>query len=145
MHEMENTPKIVTIIGLIFEFLGLTGIVFSGWMLRNFDKLPGFDAQSMDIPQSEFNEMIRIFDIFSNVVYVIGIVVAFFVLLNAFLFIKLIKGSYTEEQAKKVYLYQAIWGGINLVFNQLTGILYLVSGVTGYNGHKEEKNIREGI
>jgi hypothetical protein len=142
---MENTPKIVTIIGLVFEFLGLSGLYVGGWVLANFDQFPGVSAESMDIPQAEFNEMMEIFSIFGSVLYVMGVVITIIVLINAYLFIKLMKGNYNEQQAKKVYLYQAIWGGLNLLFNQLTGILYLVSGVTGYNGHKEEKNIREGI
>jgi hypothetical protein len=31
------------------------------------------------------------------------------------------------------------------MFNQITGILYLISGVSGFNGHREEGNIRDGI
>ena len=46
---------------------------------------------------------------------------------------------------KKIYLYQAVWGGINILFNQVTGVLYLISGVSGYSGHHEEKDVREGI
>jgi len=55
------------------------------------------------------------------------------------------KGKFTESQAKKVYLYQAIWGGVSFLFNQVTGILYLISGIGGYNNQKEEVNIRDGI
>ncbi|HKL60860.1 MAG TPA: hypothetical protein VJY66_00610 [Acholeplasma sp.] len=76
-----------------------------------------------------------------GVIFVWGIVI----LINLFLFIRLMKGKFTESQAKKVYLYQAIWGGVSFLFNQVTGILYLISGIGGYNNQKEEVNIRDGI
>ena len=73
------------------------------------------------------------------------IIITPFVVLNLVLFIKLIKGTLSEESAHKVYLYQAIYGGITLLSNQIVGILYLISGVYGYKGFKEERNIRPGI
>lgn len=145
MHEMDNTKKIITIIGLVFEGISVLAIGFSIWMLSNFENLPGMSAELAEMPADDYEFMISLFEFLVNVMNVLIFVVGAIFILNLFLFSKLISRKFTEEQAKKVYLYQAIWGGINLLSNQITGILYLVSGVGGYNGHRETKDIREGI
>lgn len=145
MHTMDKTPRILTIIGLIFEGLGVVGSFFSGWLLVNMDSLPGVSASLLDVPQDEYEEIIEIMAWFGEIIYIMAVVISVVFIVNMFLFIKLMRSQYDEEAAKKVYLYQAIWGGVNILFNQITGILYLVSGVSGYSGHREETNIREGI
>lgn len=145
MHTMDKTPFILTIIGLIFEGLGVVGSFVGGWLMVNLDSLPGVSAVFLDVPQEEYDEMIEIMVWFGEIIYVIAIVLSVIFVINLFLFVKLMRSQFEEETAKKVYLYQAIWGGINILFNQVTGILYLISGVSGYSGHREETNIREGI
>jgi len=145
MHEMDNTPRILTIIGLILEGLGAIGGFFGYWILTNFSKMPGVNATSMEMTQDDFNELLEIIAWLADFVLVIAVVMVVFFVISLVLFTKLMRGKFTEETAKKVYLYQAIWGGFNLLFNQITGILYLISGVGGYNGHREERDIREGI
>ena len=145
MHKMDNTPKILTIIGLALEGLGVFGLLVGGFIMRNIGSLPFFDAELMQIPQEDLDLMIDLYEIFGGIMIVIGIITVFIFIINLILFIKLMSGKFTEETAKKVYLYQAIWGGLNLLTNTITGILYLVSGVQGRSGHVEEKNIRAGI
>ncbi len=145
MHSMDNTPRIITIIGLIFEGLGVLGSFFGGWVLQNIESIPFMTADMADLPQDEFDEMIALLEWLGGIIYGLAIVLAVVFVINLVLFVRLIGSRYTEEQAKKVYLYQAIWGGVNILFNQVTGILYLISGVSGYSGHREERNIREGI
>jgi hypothetical protein len=142
---MDKTPKNITIIGLVFEGVGFLASIFSGIVLRGIESSVLYDIIASDTTPDELDEVISLFLWLGNMLFWLGIFIGVFFIINLFLFTKLIKGQMTEETAKKVYLYQAIWGGINLLFNQITGILYLVSGVTGYNGHKEEHNIREGI
>ena len=145
MHSMDNTPKIVTIIGLIFEGLGVLGSFVGGLMLSNIENSPFYDLLVMDTTPSELDEVIELMTWMGGLVYGLAIFTGIFFIVNVYLFVKLMSGKFEEETAKKVYLYQAIWGGVNILFNQITGILYLVSGVTGYSGHKEEKNVRDGI
>ena len=145
MHKMDNTPKILTIIGLVLEGLGVFGLLIGGIIMRNIGDLPFFDAELMQIPQEDLDFMIELYEIFGGIMIVIGIITVFIFIINLILFIKLMSGKFSEETAKKVYLYQAIWGGLNLLTNTITGILYLVSGVQGRSGHVEERNIREGI
>lgn len=145
MHIMDNTKKIITIIGLGFELLSIGGILLIIWIMENFQNIPGFSSDLDTMTPDEIATLNELMDFFVDILYVVLVVVGFIVLINLYLFSKLIGGKFTEEQAKKVYLYQAIWGGINLLSNQITGILYLVSGVGGYNGQREETDIRDGI
>jgi len=142
---MDKTPRIITIIGLIFEGLGVLGAFLGGWLLANLENFPGVSSSSMQLSPAEFREMMDLFVWLSKLVYGQAIFISLLFLVNVYLFTKLMRSQFTEEKAKLVYLYQAIWGGFNILFNQVTGILYLISGVSGYSGHKEEKDIREGI
>lgn len=151
MHKIENTPKVITIIGLVFE--GIVGLSLLGFgaLMRSVANLAEFEADlraelATDI--SDPDQLDAIYDIVImvfNSVFVIGIIVIVVFIINLVLFSKLIGGKFTEEQAKKVYLYQAIWGGFNLLFNQITGILYLISGIQGFNKRPDKIETREGI
>ncbi len=145
MHEMDNTKRVLTIIGLVFEGISVVLIGLVLLFFTNIENLPGMDVELAAMTAEEHDFTMWIFNLMINVmglsIFILGIIL----IINLYLFTKLMKGRYSEEQAKKVYLYQAIWGGINLLSNQIVGILYLVSGVGGYNGHKEETDIRSGI
>ncbi len=145
MHEMDKTPRILTIIGLVFEGFSVFGYILGAFIFRNIAGFPGVTPEALELTIDEFNEMMDIFVWLGDIMYVIAIIITIVFVANLFLFGRLLSGKYEEEQAKKLYLYQAIWGGINVMFNQITAIMYLVSGVSGYSGHKEERNIREGI
>ncbi len=145
MHKMDRTPKILTIIGLVFEVVGIIGIFIGAYIMRNLMDFSFMSPETLEISQEEFDMIIDIYTWIGNLLVVMGIIMSVFLFVNLILFPKLIKSKYTEESAKKVYLYQAIWGGLNLLSNQVVGILYLISGVSGYNGHVEEKDIRDGI
>lgn len=145
MHTMDSTKKIITIIGLGFEIISVFGIWAGIWIMTNFERLPGMSAELAQMSPDEYEFMMWFFDLALNIMNVMIFVVGAIAILNIYLFSKLIRGKFDEQQAKKVYLYQAIWGGINLLSNQITGVLYLISGVGGYNGHREQKDIRQGI
>lgn len=67
-------------------------------------------------------------------------------MVNLVLFTKLLNGKFDEETASKVFLYQAIYGGVNLLFNQLVGVLYLVSGIQGRQKILNKNKVpREGL
>ena len=146
MHTMEKTPKVITIIGMVIE--GILVIVLHGTtiLFLNLNKLPGLgSAQEADMSLNEYTDFMDVMNIIGNIIFVMAIITTIFFIVNLILFTGLMKGKYTEEKAKKIYLYQAIWGGLNLLSNQITGILYLISGVQGYNGRKDSINVREGI
>lgn len=145
MHKIENTPKKITIIGLVFE--GLAGFVYTGMaiLFSYSDNMIEFLKKVDEMTTEEEEFLVIMMNWMSGLFIVLAVlfVVMFFV--NLYLFTKLIKGLYTDAQAKKIYLYQAIWGGINVLLNTVTGILYLVSGIQGYNGQVDQIDIREGI
>ncbi|KFZ27614.1 MAG: hypothetical protein KQ78_00153 [Candidatus Izimaplasma bacterium HR2] len=146
MHKMENTPMIITIIGLVMEGIAVVVLAGTSIFMLSIKNMVGFrNAIEADLSQEEYLEMIKWMDWIGYFILVVTIVLGVFLILNLYLFPRLMKGKYTEEQAKKIYLYQAIWGGINLVMNQITGILYLISGVQGYNGRKDIIEVRDGI
>ncbi len=146
MHKMENTPMIITIIGLIMEGIAVVVLVATSIFMLNIDKITGLgSALEADMSPEEYLEMMKWMDWIGYFILGMTIVLGVFLILNLYLFPRLMKGKYTEEQAKKIYLYQAIWGGINLVMNQITGILYLISGVQGYNGKTDTIEVRDGI
>ncbi len=146
MHKMENTPMIITIIGLVMEGIAVVVLAGTSIFMLSIKNMVGFrNAIEADLSQEEYLEMIKWMDWIGYFILVMTIVLGVFLILNLYLFPRLMKGKYTEEQAKKIYLYQAIWGGINLVMNQITGVLYLISGVQGYNGRKDIIDVRDGI
>lgn len=145
MHKMENTPRIITIIGLVFEGISGFVLVALGTLFQNIERIPGYSDSLLDMSPDEIEIYQTFMEIVTNVIFIMGIIICLVFIINLFLFVKLMTGKFTEEQAHKVYLYQAIWGGINLLFNQVTGIVYLISGVQGFNKQKDTIETREGI
>ena len=140
---MDKTNKIITIIGLVFE--GVAALVLGIFVFLWDYYLELMTLAESDMTTDEFEVMMSFMDVIYTLILVMVIVISIFFVLNLFLFTKLVRSKCSEETAKKIYLYQAIWGGLNLLSNQVTGVLYLVSGVRGYNGEREETDIREGI
>lgn len=146
MHKMENTPKIITVIGLVLEGLAVLSYGIISIVMFNINKIDGLrSAIEADLSNSDYADLMDIMNFIGNILIVFAIVYAVFFIINLILFRGLMSGKYTEEKAKKIYLYQAIWGGLNLLSNQITGILYLISGVQGFNGRKDKVNVRDGI
>lgn len=146
MHKMEIKSKIITIIGLVMEGIAVIVLTGSAILMLSIDNIKGFrDALEADLTQDEYLEMLQWMDWIGYFILGLAIIIGIFFIVNLYLFPRLMSGKYTEEQAKKIYLYQAIWGGINLLSNQITGILYLISGVQGYNGSTDTIDVREGI
>ncbi len=146
MHKIEKTPKIITIIGLVLE--GIAGIssALCAYLFSSFDSIPELKEMLLeDMTLAEYAEFELFIDFLAVLLVVMSVILITMFMVNLVLFTKLIKGSFTEEQAKKVYLYQAIWGGISVVLNSVTGILYLISGVQGYSGQKDNEEFRDGI
>lgn len=145
MHKIQNTPKIVTIIGLALEGFAAISAILSAILIPLLFKSELFLSNLGEMTSEE----IEIFDIMigwmTSIMIVFAVLFTVMFTINIILFTKLIRGKFTEKQAKKVYLYQAIWGGISILLNTITGILYLVSGVQGYNGHVDRIETREGI
>jgi len=146
MHEMEKTPKIITIIGLVLEGVVTFVVGAASILMLNINKISGLgSAIEADLSNSEYEDLMNMMDFIGYFLLALAVIYGIFFTINFILFRGLMTGKYTEEKAKKIYLYQAIWGGLNLLSNQITGILYLVSGIQGYNGRKDTVKVRDGI
>lgn len=131
MHQAEETSRISTVIGLVVEGIGMflalsfaAGINVMEAIDDQFFLDEGFTA-------SETETLLRIVDILGIVLLVLGGILLVVFLINLVVFTKLLNGKFDIETAKNVYLYQIIWGAINLFFNQIAGIMYLISGIKG--------------
>jgi len=132
--QLDKTSKITTIIGLIFEGLGVFMFALTGTgmaLINSMSRTEIMDFFGDEITSNDLDIMLMVFSVLAIIFIIIGFIALVFFLVNLVLFTKLINGKYTEEQASKVLLYQAIYGGINLMFNQILGVLYLVSGIQG--------------
>ena len=147
MHKMERTPRILTIIGIVFEGFHTVVLWFISWLFRNIASFKFSNMIQEDMTPDEDEYFLEIFNWFGDFLLVLSIIASVFLIINIILFTRLIGEKYDEDRSKKIYLYQAIIGGFNLLSNQITGIMYLISGVMGYKGQKEmtQKDIRRGI
>jgi hypothetical protein len=142
---MEKTPRILTIIGLVFEGFAAMSSIVAGLLFVNADKFIFIDEIYATIPTDEQ----WIFDLMTGaiggLILVMGLSIGLIFTINLILFSKLMRGAYSEVTAKKIYKYQIIWGVISLLLNTLTGIFYIVSGFQGFEGQKDHFDVREGI
>ena len=145
MHKMENTPKQLTIFGLIAE--GLSVFTYVGLVLifPFFDRFTFYKDILAEMTASEIESFNYIMYLIYIIVFIFAFVFLVIFIINLIIFTKLIKGIYSKEKAKKVYLYQAIWGGLIMMINLITGVLYLISGIQGYNSLVDKVETREGI
>lgn len=142
---MEKTPRILTKIGLVFELLSASmALVF--YFLIDIILDPDF-LLSLDpsTTQTELNMIANMHGVLKLLILVSAIIGFIMFVINYYFFSGLYKGRYDEEKARKVYLYQFIYGIICLFGNLVIGILYLLSGNQGRNGREDRPYTREGI
>lgn len=145
MHKMDSTPKTITIIALILEGLGALGIIVVLIVFSSTDLLQLIYNETALELSTEFSDYHSVFYGFVRITVIFLSISMLIFVVNLILFVPLLKGKCSETKASRIYLYQAIWGGLNLFSNTFVGVLYLVSGVQGRSGHQEMTNIREGI
>lgn len=145
MHQMEKTNKILTIIGLCTEGLSVVVVSLFAYFFYVLERIPFFSLIEDEVSADELTDILSLYKIIGGFLSIMAIVLTIFLIINLFLFVGLMRSKWTEKTAQTIYLYQAIWGGLNLLSNQIAGVVYLVSGVQGYKGYKEMTDIREGI
>lgn len=143
-HEVDSTTKTLTISGLIMEALGVLSRI---WIISS---LNNFRNNMNDMSETFFSkeELVHILDFVdkaSIAIIIFSVVTAILFIVDLILFYKLLSGKLTDEHSAKVYLYQSIWGFFNIIMNPVVGIAYLVSGIRGRKGIREESNQRPGI
>ncbi len=131
MHKPEDASKIATVIALIFEGIGMfTMLAFAA----GINIVGGLDVSLFmeeGMTQSQAELVVSLLDILGVVFFVLGGFLLIIFMVNLVLFTKLLTGRFDQDQASKTYLYQIIWGALNLLFNQVSGVAYLISGIKG--------------
>ncbi len=132
--KLKSLSKATTIIALVFEGLGVLTAFAFGVLLRTRPAIIEFLIEQIS---AEFAVDSSIVASASNVLgillLVMGVVFLIVFIVNIKLFSGLIKGTYTLQEGRAILVWQVVWGAINLLFNQLTAALYLISGITGLN------------
>jgi hypothetical protein len=141
--EVHPTTKTTTVVGLVFEGFGLLTMVLGVVFLQILSTLSVDELMQAGFTESDALIVLWIGAIVRLILLVLSLIVGIFFVVNIVLFSKMIRNLYDRETTEKVLLYQAIWGGVNLVFNQLAGICYLISGLTGRTAIKEP--VRPGL
>ncbi len=144
MHKMQDTPRILTIVGLVVEGLAILVFASATVILRTIANIPKDDLINDGWSDLDAQILLNFTRSFSIVTLIIGILIFVMFLINLVLFTKLIKGMYDEKQAKHIYMYQAIWGGVCILFNTITGVLYLISAVQSQSKYRPTR-AREGL
>jgi hypothetical protein len=144
-HVMEKTPRVITKIGLVLEFIG-SALAFGAYFM--LDKLLSseFILELDPTTTTEELEIVELLVPFITVMLlVVGIASFIMFIINFYLFRGLYTERYNEEKARKIYTYQFILGIVYLFVNTVVGILYVVSGNQGRSGQKDMPYTREGI
>jgi len=143
---LNDTSRIMTIIGLVVEGIVLILLLFMGIFFITQQTFFEDLILAENLPASQESVMIAIINFIGYALVVLSAIVLIVFSINLYLFTKLIQNKYDEATMRKVLIYQSIWGGINLLFNQVSGILYLISGLHGMNVlQKEKESVREGL
>ncbi len=127
---VSSTTSICTKIALILDSVStLTMVVFLCFLEpivsaleTTFNKYDGNDF----IVNSDYYDLIQVFLI---VVTTLSVV---FLIFNIYFFMKLINKKVSVETAKKISVYQVVFGAISLGANTISAILYLISGMNSH-------------
>ncbi len=144
--EVHQTTKTTTVLGLVFEGFGLLMMILGLVFLQLLSTLSVNDLMAEGLSQGDAQIVLLAGAVLRLVLLVLTFIVSLFFMVNLWLFSRLVKQRYDYETAQKVLLYQAIYGGFNMLFNQIVGVLYLISGITGRQSLKvPQETVREGL
>lgn len=128
-----DVSKITTIIGLVFELFTALFMFLTSQLLLNLPQSIVEVIESENLPAAQEALVFDMLNILGIIVFIISLVSFSAFLVNQYLFRRLIRGDFNASTRKNIFLYQAIWGGINIAFNTIVGALYLISGIYGLN------------
>ncbi len=143
---LNDVSRILTIIGLVVELIVfLTAIGFGLFMVVQNDFFLSL-IREQNLPSTQEDFLLIVMNGLGYLLIGVGLLIFIVFIINLFLFTKLISHRFDQNKMRKVLIYQSVWGGINLLFNQVSGVLYLISGLNGLNEmNKDKESIREGL
>lgn len=145
MHKMNDTPRILSIIGSVFDFLGVFGLAATAFVFKVLFSEEFFEDIVPPEDMAEIQEIIELYQIIGNVMIVLAMLLGVIFVINLFVNIRLIRGKVTEEQSKTYYTYQLFIGIVLILMNTISGIVYIISGIKGRDNEPDRIHTREGI
>lgn len=145
MHKMENTPKILSILGSALDFLGVVSMFIGVWVFKSILTIEFFEQNAAPEDMEVINEIVDLYQFIGNILVVLGFLLLIIFVVNLVVNIRLITGKLDERQAKVAYTYQLFIGIVLILLNTIPGICYIVSGVQGRNNEPDKVHTREGI
>ncbi|MFW5838663.1 MAG: hypothetical protein ACOCU1_01860 [Bacillota bacterium] len=140
MHTMKSDSRRLTIIALIFEgiaSIGFLAIALGLFLLSEFsldfilDIILSDGADTLEPIAGLDSIMLVVIVLFT----IVGTIVLPIFIFNLLMFSKLLRGKFSDQAAKRLYLYQMIYGGLIIIFSfsllLVPGICYLLSGYKG--------------
>ncbi|QVK20528.1 hypothetical protein KHQ82_09425 [Mycoplasmatota bacterium] len=124
---VSSTTRICTIIGLIINAASVMGMIFIiYWYQKFFDLLV---EELNSLPRVSISQFIEYSDSIKVIIIVLTILNTLFLVINLILFSKLINKKVTLKAAKRITVYQIVYGVITLTGSTISAILYLISGI----------------
>lgn len=145
MHKMQNTPKILSIIGSIMDFLGVVGMGFSAFILKAVFTESFFEDIVPPEDMGEIQEIVEIYQFLGNIMIVIAMILGVIFVVNLIVNLRLMSGKLSESQARVSYTYQLFIGIVLILLNTVAGIVYIISGVKGRENEPDRIETRSGI
>ena len=87
---MDNTPRIITILGLVLEGVGVLGLYMMIYMVSILTKSSYFTYEKLEITQEEFNDLLHVVDIVEIGFVVLAIFMTIVFIVNLYLFITIV-------------------------------------------------------
>ena len=127
-YVVSNVTKICTTIALIFDGISVITLTF---LIVYFQKLFDLIIEDLNMyPSNVKNQIMEYQDLFRGLVIIGTILSSIFLVINLILFIKLINKKVSLKAAKRITIYQIIYGVISISGNSISAILYLISGIS---------------
>ena len=98
MHEMQATPKIITIIGLVLEGFGVLSLGLFAILIRFVENIPGYDSMLADMSVED----LEIFEWMMGFMDTILLVMAIILIVSTIYLIQII-GKYLMYKTKWLY------------------------------------------
>lgn len=140
MSKNDSLSKITTILGLVFEGLSVFTLFFISRLLLNLPQSFIDVIHDENLPASQEAFLFDMFQFLGIVMTVLAVITLIAFLINQYLFRKVFKQDTDLKTKKGIFVYQAVWGGINIAYNTLIGVLYLISSIYALNKISDESN-----
>lgn len=145
MHKMENTPKTLTLIAMVFEGITVPFAILGFYIYKTFFNIEFLESYLPSQDLGEIEMVLGFYDFSMYAMLILAGLLFIVFIINMIFLRKLMNGKCSEEEASKLYTYQLIIGIVEIFVNTISGVCHIVSAVQGKNRTPDKVEIREGI